>query len=128
MKCLLPSGGVSNASIHAALCGLLGKPVAESSALCTAHGAVRTPLVYAGLNLALRRWSAPRPHGDLDWRSLGLLEPTALPSIGAERWIPWVREAGALLVDGGDAAYLCHWLRRSGLPEFLRSTARCGWG
>ena len=49
---------------------------------------------------------------DLGWKSVGVLELTALPSIGEERWVPWVREADVLLVDGGDATYLCHWMRR----------------
>jgi dipeptidase E len=34
MKLLLTDSGVSNASILAALVGLLGKPIAEASALC----------------------------------------------------------------------------------------------
>ena len=55
----------------------------------------------------------------MEWRSLGLLELSALPSIGKERWVPWVREADVLLVDGGDATYLCHWMRESGLADFL---------
>ena len=50
-----------------------------------------------------------------------MLELTALPSIGEERWIPWVREADVLLVDGGDATYLCHWMRQSGLADLLPS-------
>ena len=55
----------------------------------------------------------------LGWASLGVLELTALPSIGMERWAPWVREADVLLVDGGDATYLCHWMRESGLADLL---------
>ncbi len=66
---------------------------------------------------------------DLGWKSVGVLELTALPSIGEERWVAWVREADVLLVDGGDAAYLCHWMRR---PGWLISCRRCrtpsGWG
>lgn len=34
MRLLLTSGGVTNPSIHSALVQLLGKPVAESHALC----------------------------------------------------------------------------------------------
>ncbi len=34
MKLLLTSGGISNNSIRDALVDLLGKPIAESSALC----------------------------------------------------------------------------------------------
>ena len=34
MRFLLTSAGIRNASIHEALVDLLGKPIAESSALC----------------------------------------------------------------------------------------------
>jgi dipeptidase E len=64
---------------------------------------------------------------DLGWESVGLLELTALPSIGEERWVPWVREADVLLVDGGDAAYLCHWMRQSGLADLIASLTDTVW-
>jgi dipeptidase E len=64
---------------------------------------------------------------DLGWKSVGLLELTALPSIGAERWEPWVREADVLLVDGGDACYLSHWMRQSGLAALLPSLPNTVW-
>ena len=57
----------------------------------------------------------------LGWKSLGVLELTALPSIGEERWVPLVEETDALLVDGGDALYLCYWMRQSGLADLLLS-------
>ena len=63
----------------------------------------------------------------LGWASLGVLELTALPSIGAERWVPWVRGADVLLVDGGDATYLCHWMRESGLADLLPSLPDTVW-
>jgi dipeptidase E len=63
----------------------------------------------------------------LGWRSLGLLELTALPTIGEDRWVPWVREADALLVDGGDATYLSHWMRLSGLADVLPSLTETVW-
>jgi dipeptidase E len=56
-----------------------------------------------------------------------VLELTALPSIGVERWAPWVREADVLLVDGGDATYLCHWMRESGLADLLPSLPELVW-
>ena len=66
---------------------------------------------------------------ELGWKSLGVLELTALPSIDDERWVPWVRETDVLLVNGGDALYLCHWMRR---PDWRISCRRCarrsGWG
>jgi dipeptidase E len=56
---------------------------------------------------------------DLGWKSMGVLELTALPSIDRERWVPLVRETDALLVNGGDALYLAHWMRESGLADLL---------
>lgn len=57
----------------------------------------------------------------LGWKSVGVLELTALPSIEKANWVSWVREADALLVNGGDALYLGHWMRESGLAELLPS-------
>jgi dipeptidase E len=58
---------------------------------------------------------------ELGWKSLGVLELTALPSIDRERWVPWVEETDVLLVNGGDALYLCHWMQESGLADLLPS-------
>ncbi len=58
---------------------------------------------------------------------MGLLELTALPSLDAERWIPLVRETDVLLVEGGDAAFLCHWMRASGLADLLPSLPETVW-
>jgi dipeptidase E len=63
----------------------------------------------------------------LGWASIGLLELTALPTIGPERWEPWVRDTDVLLVDGGEATYLCHWMRESGLAELLPSLPDTVW-
>jgi dipeptidase E len=63
----------------------------------------------------------------MPWKSLGVLELSALPTIGAHRWIPWVRNVDALLVDGGDATYLCHWMRESGLADVLPSLTDTVW-
>jgi dipeptidase E len=64
---------------------------------------------------------SPSPMTGLGWKSVGVLELTALPSIGTERWVSWVRAADALLVNGGDALYLCHWMRESGLAGLFPS-------
>ena len=63
----------------------------------------------------------------LGWKEVGLLELTALPTIGEDRWVPWVREADVLLVDGGDATYLCHWMRESGLADLIPSLTDTVW-
>ena len=65
---------------------------------------------------------------ELGWKSVGVLELTALPSIDEERWVPLVRDADVLLVSGGDALYLCHWMRESGLVDLLPSLTRDGLG
>ena len=61
---------------------------------------------------------------------MGVLELTALPSLDAERWVPLVRETDVLLVEGGDAAFLCHWMRASGLgrPSAVAARDGLGWG
>jgi dipeptidase E len=67
------------------------------------------------------------PTVGLGWKSVGVLELTALPSLDAEQWVPLVRETDVLLVEGGDAAYLCHWLRASGLADLLPSLGGTVW-
>ena len=64
---------------------------------------------------------------ELGWKSLGVLELTALPSIDEERWVPLVQETDVLLVAGGDALYLCHWMRQSGLADLLPSLPEAVW-
>ncbi len=128
MKLLLTSGGVTNPSIRAALRQLLPKPIAECHALVvpTAQWGHPQcgPASVRGLVAAEPRW---QHSSGLGWASLGVLELTALPSVGAERWVPWVREADVLLVDGGDATYLCHWMRESGLADLLPSMPDMVW-
>ena len=122
MKLLLTDSGITNPSIHNALVDLLGKPIAESSALCIPTAAYGHP--HAGAAAAWRFISGTQPlapMSGLGWKALGVLELTALPSLGQERWLPLVQEADALLVDGGDATYLCHWMRESGLADLLPS-------
>ena len=128
MKLLLTSGGVTNASIHAALLRLLGKPIAECAALVVPTAQWGHPLCGpTSVRGLVAAEPGSRHDSGLGWASLGVLELTALPSIGAERWVPWVREADVLLVDGGDATYLCHWMRESGLADLLPSLPETVW-
>ncbi len=122
MRLLLTSGGIKNQSIHEALVSLLGKPIAECNALCipTANYAQRSN--GAGRAWAFISGQEPRsPMCELGWKSLGVLELTALPSIGEERWVPVVQEADVLLVNGGDPMYLSYWMRQSGLAALMPS-------
>jgi dipeptidase E len=128
LRLLLTSAGIKNASIHNALVDLLGKPVAESDALCIPTATYGHPMTGPG-----EAWKfiagreARTPMCELGWKSLGVLELTALPSIGEERWVPWVQETDVLLVNGGDPLYLCHWMRQSGLADLLPSLRETVW-
>ena len=122
MKFLLTSAGIKNTSIHNALVDLLGKPIAESSALCIPTAAYGHPM--AGPAAAWRFISGREPDCpmcELGWKSVGVLELTALPSIDKELWVPMVQETDVLLVNGGDPLYLCYWMRQSGLADLLPS-------
>ena len=128
MKLLLTAGGVTNPSIRDALVDLLGKPIAESSALCIPTAMYGHPMAGPGVKV----WQfisgrSENPMVDLGWKSVGVLELTALPSIDRDRWVPMVQEADVLLVAGGDALYLCHWMRQSGLTDLLPSLHETVW-
>ncbi len=116
MRFLLTSAGVTNASIKRTLVELLGKPIADATALC-----IPTSAYYfsRGPSIAYRLITGPTM-GGLGWKSVGVLELTALPSID-DHWIGVVREADALLVGGGDPMYLCDWMRKSGFADVLTS-------
>jgi len=120
MRFLLTSAGIKNTSIHDALVDLLGKPIAESNALCIPTAAYAMP-GGAGAAWRLINGRATTPLCELGWKSLGVLELTALPSIDKEHWVPMVQETDVLLVGGGDVLYLCHWMRQSGLADLLPS-------
>jgi dipeptidase E len=96
MRALLTSSGIKNRSIHDALVGLLGKPIAESNAL------VIPTALY------------PFPGGaGMAWRAICGVGPSPLC------WVPTVRDADALLACGGDPLFLASWMRRSGLTGLL---------
>ena len=120
MKLLLTSSGISNPSIRDALVDLLGKPIAESRALFVPTGIYPFPGGAEGAFQAITG-KAHSPLCDLGWKSLGVLELTALPSIDREVWVAAVREADALLVWGGDPVFLSYWMKHSGLADLLPS-------
>jgi dipeptidase E len=127
VKLLLTSGGVTNPSIHEALVGMLAKPIAECAALCIPTAEWGHPSCTPASAWRFVSGRSPSPMVELGWASVGLLELTTLPGVGAERWVPWVREADVLLVDGGDATYLCHWMRASGLADLVPSLTDTVW-
>jgi dipeptidase E len=123
MKLLLTSSGISNPSIYNALVGLLGKPIAECNALFIPTA------IYPHPNGANMAWQAASGNTksqlcQLPWKSLGVLELTALPSIEQKIWLADVQATDALLVWGGDVLYLSYWMQQSGLAGLLPSLLR----
>jgi dipeptidase E len=122
MKLLLTSAGIKNPSIHDALVDMLGKPIGECTALCVPTASYGQPM--AG---PMRAWNfisgqEPRcPMCELGWKSMGVLELTALPSLSDDYWVPLVQETDVLLVNGGDPMFLSYWMQQSGLADLLPS-------
>nr|WP_295922260.1 Type 1 glutamine amidotransferase-like domain-containing protein [uncultured Dyadobacter sp.] len=118
MKLLLTSAGISNKSIYNALVDLLGKPVAESSALF-----VPTAIYgVAGGHDIIRKvicGTLGDPFCELGWKSMGLLELAVLPTLEREFWVDTVLKTDALLLGGGDCQYLTYWMQQSGLADLL---------
>jgi dipeptidase E len=117
-KLLLTSSGITNLTIRKALVDLLGKPINESSALFI-------PLaIYAYPQGIKHGWQFIKTWGDLGWKTLGILELTALPTLPREIWLPQLEETDAIIVGGGNKFYLSYWMEKSGLferlPELLK--------
>jgi Sigma-70, region 4 len=122
MRFLLTSAGITNTSIENALVDLLGKPIAESDALCIPTGVQPFPggpsHVYRFIS-----GSAPGPMCELGWKSLGVLELTALPSIEEEHGSPRSRR---LTPCWFGAAVPCICATGCGSPVWPTSCCRCG--
>ena len=118
MKFLLTSGGIKNDSIRHALVDLLGKPIAESSALCiptALHANAQGPALSSGC--ITRRVHHPLVRSGVE--VVGRAGAHRAAQYREERWLPQVQETDALLVEGGDPLYLCYWMRQSGLADLL---------
>lgn len=128
MKLLLTSAGVKNAAIRSRLDAMLDKPVSECHALAIPTAGYGHPMVEPfRAHSFISGQGSVSPMTELGWASVGVLELTALPSIGDDRWKGWVRDADVLLVNGGDALYLAHWMRESGLAGLLPSLTNTVW-
>jgi dipeptidase E len=119
MKLLLTSAGIKNGSIRDALVELLDRPIEAADALCIPTAGYGHPQGSPGGAWRFITGRAATPMCELGWKSLGVLELAALPSISKDRWVSWVQAADVLLVNGGDALYLAHWMRESGLADLL---------
>lgn len=115
MQFLLTSGGITNNSIRNVLVDLLGKPIAEASALCIPTAA------HALRNAPTNAWGSTSDWAQMGWKTFGVLELTALPTLRPEKWRPHLEAADALLVSGGDPLYLAYWMQQSGVAALLPS-------
>lgn len=123
IKLLLTSSGVSNSTIADALMELLGKPISEANALFIPTG------IYPFRGGPRFAWSpiagaSSSRMCNLGWKTMGVLELTALPSIDRDIWLPSIEEADALLVWRGDPLFLSYWMTKSGLTELLPSLSQ----
>jgi dipeptidase E len=120
MKYLLTSSGISNSSIENALVELLGKPISEATGVVIGTG--MHPFPGGGEHLLrFLTGNSPKHMLTLGWKSLNLLELTALPTIKRDYWVEAVEATDTLIVWGGHAPYLCYWMRESGLADLLPS-------
>ncbi len=121
MKLLLTSAGIKNPSLEKTLVDMLGKPIAECSALCITTASYPlsngTFLAYSFIS----GYESETPMSELGWKSVGVLELTALPSLDQSIWLTTVQAADVILVNGGDTVFLGHWMRQSGLADLLPS-------
>src|SRR6185369_2197496 len=92
MNLLLTSSGIRNNSIRSVLEDLLGKPIAESSALFIPTAIYPFP---GGAGMAWQAICGTHSSrlAQLGWKSIGLLELTALPGIDKNAWVPSVEVA-----------------------------------
>jgi dipeptidase E len=118
MKLLLTSGGITNQSIKDALVELLGKPISDCNALACSTASYP---MQNGAQMAQNFYNVNGTSSmtNLGWKSLGILELTALPSIEDSVWQDQLKNTDVLLVNGGDPLYLNHWMKTSGVAEFL---------
>lgn len=118
MRLLLTSAGIKNERIKQALLDLLGKPIEECNALCIPTAIYALP---GGTNHAWNFFNGDfsTPMCELGWKSVGVLELSALPSVDEAIWRPAFDEADVLLVNGGDPLFLHYWMKQSGVAQLL---------
>jgi dipeptidase E len=128
MKFLLTSAGIKNASIMGALLDLLGKPIAEANALLIPTAIYPFP-GGPGMGYRFISGKTPNPLVELGWKSLGVLELTALPSIKAEYWRARSRRRTPCWCR---VAMCCIWPAGCASPGWPTSYHRCArrsmWG
>jgi len=111
MKLLLTSAGVKNASIHAALLDLLGRPIAEARTVVVLDAMLPFPGDKSGMLRALEQYRA------LGWAEMDVLTLSSGPRSLVESRL---RGADVVFCYGGTNHWLAHAWRESGLAPVLR--------
>lgn len=120
MKLFLTAAGIKNPAMHRRLVEMLPKPIDECDALMISTGSFGHRNGPAG-SLRFYRGEGSTPMVDLGWRSLGVLELSALPALPREHWLAWVEAADIILVNGGDALFLAHFMKDCGFADVVRA-------
>lgn len=121
MKLLLTSGGLTNASITAALFDLVGKAPSETKVV----------FIPTAANLEV---------GDKEWfindlvniqkQGFEEIDIADISAVDESVWRPKLERADVLFFEGGNTYHLMEWINRSGLadllPELLKTKAWVG--
>lgn len=113
MKLLLTSNGITNQSIRRALESLMDKGVGQARVVLVPTA------IYAMPDGGTYAWQDLQEHAKLGWKTVSMLELTAIPSMDRQHWMPLLEEADAILIGGGNTPYLSFWLQQSGLADEL---------
>ncbi len=110
MKLLLTSAGLTNQSIIHALGDLLGKPFSEATL-------VFIPTA-ANAEMGDKGWLIDDLQNcqKVGFKEIDIVDISALPK---EMWQPRLEKADILFFEGGNTFHLMHWIKKSGLSEFL---------
>lgn len=112
MRLLLTSAGLTNTSIETAFAELLHKPFTESTITFIPTAANVEP---GGKEWLIDNYKQLQK---LQWKEFDIVDIAALTK---ERWLPRIEKADVLVVGGGNAYYLMHWMIESGLESMIPS-------
>lgn len=118
MKYLLTSGGVTNPTIKSALITMLGKPIEECHALCISTASFAFDNAFT-MAMEFLTGKSGAPMCELGWKSLGVIELSALSMMNPHVVITQLKKADAILVNGGDPGFLAYWYHQSGFAQLI---------
>ena len=127
MKLLLTSAGIKNASINECAGRPAGQADRRLQRPCIPTAEYGHPKGGPGAGMAVHQRTGRQSHGRAGVEVRGSARAHRVAQHRRRSLGPWVRETDVLLVTGGDALYLCHWMRQSGLADLLPSLDDTVW-